>query len=58
MKSLFTLCWFIELGLLAEIISENQEVFQAIDSAALPYAVFFAVIGLASKHWDRIRKLV
>lgn len=58
MKSLFAICWCIEFGLVAEIISENQEVIQAIDSAALPYAVFFGIIGLATKHWDRIKKLV
>lgn len=58
MKTLFVICWLLEFPLLAVIISENLALIQTIESAALPPAVFLAVIGLASKHWDSVKKIV
>lgn len=58
MKNLFTICWLIEFGLLAVIVSDNKVIIQSIESAALPYAVFFGIIGLATKHWNIIKRLV
>lgn len=58
MKTVFTICWLLEFPLLAMIISENKALIQAIDSAAIQPAIFIAVIAIASKHWNIIKKIV
>ncbi len=58
MRQLFLLLWTIEFFLVAQVISDNETLFRAIESEALPYAIFIGIIAVFVKHWSTLEKLL
>ncbi len=58
MRQLFLFLWTIEFFLIAQVISDNKALFRAIESEALPYAIFIGIIAVFVKHWSLIEKLL